>query len=528
MNYVLTILPLSRRLMLGFGCVLFMLCAVAGLAAKAMITSTAELQQVIVVNSARSTMANQLMINIGRMATEVRNIAILTSLDLIDQAAAELTRLDAATIALEADLHRELELGGADPEETASFDQIVSASQATRALIALAANQGNAGDNSAAAATLNNQVVPSEASWRLQVTAFVALQEKRARELTASVDHSQQNTIKLLGGLVLFSVALGLVIAWAITLSVVKPIDHAMQAAEAISKGDLTYRVATGGGDETGRLLVAIEDMSSQLRTLLKRVAIATRSIDSSSSEVATATLDLSGSAEQASQNLRTASARLSELADGTDATVQAAHDARELAATASLTAVASGQVVLKLVQTMDVIRESSRQIGRIVGVIDEIAFQTNLLALNAAVEAARAGPNGRGFAVVAGEVRNLAGRAAASAKEINALISRSVDQVVAGSGLASEAGGEIQQLVSYAQNVSGLVDQMALSMGEQAQGIGAVAQVVALMDSNLQQNAAMVEESAAACACLKEEAEQLSKMMEEFKLDESNGSSAL
>lgn len=512
---------LSGRLMLGFGCVLLLLCAVAGLGVFALKQSTADLRRVIQLNTTRSGLANELVNNMGRMATEVRNMALLTSLDLIDQAGNELKRLDASTVALEARLKDDLTSSGdADPEALAILERMVKASQTTRAHIATAAQQGNAGDNSAAAATLNDLVVPSEAQWRSHVAAFVAQLQKHSDALTEDVDRSQRSVTLMLVVLVVLSVGVGLGIAWSITRSVVRPVDQAVRVAEAIAHGDLTHDVPAGRGDEIGRLLQAIDAMQGQLRTLVGQISVATHSIDASSAEVATATQDLSARTELASQNLQSASASLNDLAQGVASTVETAHAARALASSASQTAVQSGEVVLRLVQTMNVISESSKQIADIVGVIDGIAFQTNLLALNAAVEAARAGPQGRGFAVVADEVRNLAGRAAGSAKEIKGLIHRSVQQVRDGAGLATEAGGVIDQLVQSAQKVSRLVDEMAAAMAVQAQGINTVANVVTVMDGTVQQNAAMVEESAAASTSLKEQSKALSQMMDAFRLN--------
>jgi methyl-accepting chemotaxis protein len=512
---------LSARLMLGFGCVLLLLCGVAGLGVFALKQSTGELQRVIQLNATRSGLANELMGNMGRMSTEVRNIALLTSLDLIDQAGMTLKRLDADTVALEQRLKDDLaSSGGTDPDALAILEQMVKASQLTRTHMAQAAQQGNAGDNSAAATTLNDRVVPSETQWRTHVAEFVAQLQKHADALTRDVDQRQQRVTLMLLSLVVLSVGVGLGIAWSITRSVVRPVAQAVRVAEAIAHGDLTHEVPDGGRDEIGRLLQAIEAMQGQLRALVGQIAVATHSIDASSTEVASATQDLSVRTELASQSLQSASSSLNDLAQGVASTVQAAHDARDLASSASQTAEQSGDVVLRLVQTMGVISQSSVQIADIVGVIDGIAFQTNLLALNAAVEAARAGPQGRGFAVVAGEVRNLAGRAAASAKEIKALIDRSVEQVRTGSGLATEAGGVIGQLVQSAREVSRLVEDMAGAMAVQAQGIHAVANVVAVMDDTVQQNAAMVEQSAAASTSLKEQANALSQMMGAFRLN--------
>jgi methyl-accepting chemotaxis protein len=259
--------------------------------------------------------------------------------------------------------------------------------------------------------------------------------------------------------------------------------------------------------------------MQARLRELVGYIKKSSQVIEISTEEVAGATLDLSRRTETASHNLQSAAATLEDLNRAIEHSAQSAHSANRLAAAASQTATRSGDVVQRVVQRMDDISASSRRISDIISVIDGIAFQTNILALNAAVEAARAGEQGRGFAVVASEVRNLAGRAAASAKEIKGLITASSEHVEAGSQLVNQAGEIISGMVKSVQEVSTIVGEIATTTGEQSGRIGAIAHAVADLDTTLQQNAAMVEESAAASENLKEQAVSLAHQIRSFHL---------
>jgi methyl-accepting chemotaxis protein len=520
MNKSLLGSSLSLRLKAGFGCVLLLLICVAGVGLRAQSQVGADLERLVQTNAARQGLASELMINIGRMATEVRNIALLTSLDLIDKAGQELTRLDGEAQELQSRLQRSLKAADSTDTEREILQRIVAASEATRAEIAVAARHGNAGDNSAAVTSLNDKVLPAERQWRAAVDEFIQFQKRSAAETAQAAQARQEGTLLLQLVLVLVSLGFGSVVAWRITLGVVRPLGLAVKVAESIAQGDLSTDVPLGARDETGRLLEAIGGMQEQLRQLVGRISIASDSIDASSAEVAAATLDLSNRTELASQNLQSAATSLAELTEGVDGTVESADRARKLAAAASHTAVQSGEVISHLVRTMDGISDGSRKIAEIIGIIDGIAFQTNVLALNAAVEAARAGAQGRGFAVVASEVRSLAGKSAVAAREIKALIGDSATQVKAGAELVSGAGGTIHSLVTSVKEVAVLIEQISTTMAAQGHSINSIAQVVSVIDGTVQENAAMVEESAGASSSLREQSNSLAELMRSFKLD--------
>jgi len=267
-----------------------------------------------------------------------------------------------------------------------------------------------------------------------------------------------------------------------------------------------------------GSLLDSVHRLVDVLRTTLGDIRQSTQSVALASSEIATGNQDLSLRTEQTAANLQHTASSVEQLTHTVRHTAEAAQQARQLAATAAEWAVRSGGVVGQVVGTMEEIDQSSRKIHDIIGVIDGIAFQTNILALNAAVEAARAGEQGRGFAVVAGEVRSLAGRSAEAAKEIKALIGDSVQKVAAGSQQVQQAGSAMQELVGSVQRVSDIIGEITAATAEQSGGIGAVNEAVTQLDQMTQQNAALVEQSAAAAASLEEQALRLEQSVQTFR----------
>ena len=311
-------------------------------------------------------------------------------------------------------------------------------------------------------------------------------------------------------GVAALALAVGAVLAWAITRSIVGPIERAVALADEVAAGRLGASVEADGRDEPARLLGALGAMSKSLVALVGNVRQSSDSIATGSSQIAVGNADLSQRTEAQAANLQQTAASMEELSSTVRANAETASQASELAASASRAAVAGGAIVGRFVETMAEITASSRKMADIIGVIDGIAFQTNILALNAAVEAARAGEQGRGFAVVATEVRNLAHRSANAAKEIKGLIQDSVDKVQSGSVLVERAGQTMGELVGQVQRVSGLIGEISTAAREQTVGIGQVNQAVTQLDQVTQQNAALVEESAAASESLRQQSQRL------------------
>ena len=302
--------------------------------------------------------------------------------------------------------------------------------------------------------------------------------------------------------------------------SIVSRLRIAMASAEALSRGDLTRRVASQSSDEVGQTLAALANSTEQLAKLVGSVRQITESVSAASSEIARGNQNLSERTEAQASSLEQTAASLEELTTTVRQNVDSARQATQLASAASGAASKGGQVVGKVVETMDGITGSSKKISEITAVIDSIAFQTNLLALNAAVEAARAGEQGRGFAVVASEVRNLAQRSAAAAKEIKGLIEESVRRVESGSQLVSEAGATMREIVGAVKQVTEIISTISVASQEQSGGIDQVNQAMSQIDGVTQQNAALVEEAAAAAASLQDQASQLISAVVAFKID--------
>lgn len=309
-----------------------------------------------------------------------------------------------------------------------------------------------------------------------------------------------------------------------VTRSITVPIAQAVKVAETVAAGDLGSVVHSVGGDETGQLLTALKKMNDSLVTIVGQVRHSSDSIATGSAQIATGNADLSQRTEEQASNLQQTAASMEQLTCTVKQNAETARQANQLAAGCSEAARQGGDVVERVVSTMDVISQSSRKIAEIIGVIDAIAFQTNILALNAAVEAARAGEQGRGFAVVAGEVRNLAQRSAQAAREIKNLIGESVHNVQSGTQLVGEAGRSMGEIVIQVRRVSDLIAEISASSAEQSTGMGQIGHAVTQLDQVTQQNAALVEQSAAAAESLKHQAAGLAQAVSVFKLGNGEG----
>ncbi|MGK5061908.1 methyl-accepting chemotaxis protein [Janthinobacterium sp. LB3P112] len=327
-----------------------------------------------------------------------------------------------------------------------------------------------------------------------------------------------RTTLVLLGGGAV-AVLLAAVLAIWLTRNITVPLGAAVALAKRVAQGDLGSHIDVRSRDETGQLMAALRDMNAALVRIVGEVRGGTETIATASSQIAAGNMDLSSRTEQQASSLEETASSMEELTAAVKQNADNALAARSLASAASAVAVKGGAVVSEVVQTMGSINDSSRKIADIIGVIDGIAFQTNILALNAAVEAARAGEQGRGFAVVATEVRNLAHRSASAAKEIKGLIDDSVDKVGAGSKLVNEAGTTMQDVVDSVQRLSAIIGEITDASEEQRLGIEQVNEAISQMDQVTQQNAALVEEAAAAANAMQDQAAQLSQVVQVFRL---------
>jgi len=301
---------------------------------------------------------------------------------------------------------------------------------------------------------------------------------------------------------------------------VTKPLAYAVRKARTVASGDLSVRIRARTQDETGQLLVAMQDMSTGLAHIVSQVRSGTGAIESASHQIAAGNRDLAQRTESQASSIEETAASMRQLTGAVQQNADSARQASALAESASAVAQRGGAVVAQVVSTMAAIQASAQQIADITGVIDGLAFQTNILALNAAVEAARAGEQGRGFAVVASEVRNLAQRSATAAKEIRVLIGTSVEQVQAGGKLVEDAGATMADIVTGVQQVTAIMSEILAASREQHEGIGQVNSAIASLDQAVQNNAALVEQVAAAAGALEQQAGELAQLVNVFKLD--------
>jgi len=313
--------------------------------------------------------------------------------------------------------------------------------------------------------------------------------------------------------------AAGVIGAILFSRRIVKPVDNAVQLARKVASGDLRSDIDTRSTDEIGQLVVALRDMQDSLRRLVGTIRAGVDSVGTASAQIAAGNLDLSSRTEEQASSLEETAASLEQITATIKQSADRAMQADDLASAASAAAAQGGEVMSQVVVTMDDIASSSKKMAEIINVIDGIAFQTNILALNAAVEAARAGEQGRGFAVVAGEVRNLAQRSAQAAREIKTMINDSVEKVASGSRLVDHAGESMGEIVSQVKRVTDLISEITAGEAEQSSGIGQINDAVTQMDKVTQQNAALVEEAAAAAASLKEQAVNLAEVVSVFQL---------
>jgi methyl-accepting chemotaxis protein len=378
-------------------------------------------------------------------------------------------------------------------------------------------------DKDEAVIFLLKDVSTSTNKWLAEVKQFTGVQkDKNARALEASVtayDAARMIMLALSGAAILLSIFIGGTIARSILKQLGGEPDYAIAVAGKIAAGDLSQAIETKPNDSSS-LLVAMKAMRDSLVEIVGHVRAGTETIATASGQIASGNLDLSSRTEQQASALEETASSMEQLTGTVKHNAENARAANDLARSASEVAVKGGAVVSQVVDTMGSINASSRKIVDIIGVIDGIAFQTNILALNAAVEAARAGEQGRGFAVVASEVRSLAQRSAAAAKEIKTLIGDSVEKVDVGAKLVDQAGATMQEVVTSVKRVTDIIGEFSVASQEQTSGIDQINQAIIQMDNVTQQNAALVEQAAAAAQSMQEQAANLSRVVSVFKLD--------
>ncbi|QHI98252.1 HAMP domain-containing protein [Xylophilus rhododendri] len=508
---MLKTLSVKTKLALNFGALTALVMLVACICLMAQADANRQFSNYVNGLSARADVAETVRTAVDRRAIAARNLVFATKPE--DQ-----KREYEAVVSAHKDVGERLSKLGQmlrdaqDPNEKANelYARIVKIEQQYAPVALNIVQLAQAGKRDEATADILDKCIPLLQQLVQASRDFRAFTDARAHDLIGQAEARFEQQRAIIIGFCIAATLLALAFAYIITTSITRALDRAVTVADHIAEGDLSNDITVTSTDETGRLLLALREMQGKLVGIVGTVRSNAVQVASASSEIAAGNHDLSMRTEQQASALQQTAASMEQLGSTVQNNAMHAQSANKLASEASQIAQRGGGVVEQVVQTMKGIQDSSGRINDIIGVIDDIAFQTNILALNAAVEAARAGEQGRGFAVVAAEVRNLASRSASAAKEIKTLISESVQQVSRGTDLVDQAGNTMQEVVQAIQRVSTLMGEISLASDEQSEGVRQVGEAVVLMDQATQQNAALVEQGAAAASGLRQQAEQL------------------
>jgi methyl-accepting chemotaxis protein len=506
---------IGTRLAFGFGLVVVLSVASAGLALKELASVEHNLDDIVTDNNVKIKLNNDMAEAVHVVSRVMRTMVLLHDKAEVEAEEAKLLKARAAYDKAWDSLQK----FPASETGKANRTRIAAAAEAARALNNKVIDLAHAGKDDAAIALLLKEAGPAAQRWQDALDENIAFQESNSEKQhqAATADYLQARNM-LIGANVL-CVILAALFGWLITRSIVSPMNRAIGATERFAEGDLTVDLVSEGKDETAQLTAALAHMKDNLVRIVSGVRSNADSVSTASAQIASGNMDLSSRTEQQASSLEETAASMEELSSTVKQNSDNAKQANQLALGASTVAIKGGEVVGQVVETMKGINDSSKKIADIISVIDGIAFQTNILALNAAVEAARAGEQGRGFAVVASEVRSLAQRSAEAAKEIKTLIGASVERVAQGTQLVDQAGVTMSEIVTAIKRVTDIMGEISSASVEQSAGVSQVGEAITQMDQVTQQNAALVEQSAAAAESLKGQAKQLVQAVSVFKL---------
>ena len=510
-------LKIGMRLGLGFGIVVLLLAAVAMIAVSRINMLNAASDRILNDRFVKVSITKQMQSEVNLQARYLRN-AVIGASDPAE-VSTSLTKL-AESSKKNVELTEKLEKMLNSPKGKELFKTMVERRELYRAARGRAVQLLQDGQAQEAGQFVLKDLRPPQNAFFEAIIAMADYQEslmvKEGGQAQADGAQAVQWTLALSVIAAVAAVLIGMFITRSITI----PVNRAVALAQTVAAGDLSSHIEVDSTDEIGALLQALKDMNQKLNSIVGQVRISTDEIATATGEVATGNMDLSSRTEQQASALEETASSMEELTSTVKQNSDNARQANTLAVSAVEVARQGGAVVSEVVSTMGQINESASKIADIIGVIDGIAFQTNILALNAAVEAARAGEQGRGFAVVASEVRNLAQRSAGAAKEIKTLINDSVEKVEAGNKLVARAGTTMTDVVASIQRVTDIMGEITTASREQEVGIEQINQAITEMDTVTQQNAALVEEAAAATGALEQQAAHLAEVVSVFKLD--------
>jgi methyl-accepting chemotaxis protein len=512
-------LRIGLRLGLGFGVILL---AAAGMLLGALISvssSRAALLETLQRAGAQQDLAVEMRDSMLSSAISVRNMGLQSKIEAVQKDEADAKRHRAAYQAAKG----KLEALGLNPQERELFARLADIDSKVDAYFKDAVDLAAQFNTEQAGAVITEKIDPLSTKASAELVSFIALQKQHTQEITEQTNASNRSTIGLIGVAGVIVLVAAALVAWRLTVSITKPLSTAMQATAKVAGGDLVSNIEVSGRDEAAELLGGLLEMRNGLASMVSQVRSGAENISTGANEIAAGNTDLSQRTETQASNLQQTAASMEQLSAAVKSNAETARQANQMAGSASAAASNGGVVVGQVVATMEDISAASRKIADIISVIDGIAFQTNILALNAAVEAARAGEQGRGFAVVASEVRSLAGRSAEAAREIKALIGASVEKIEAGSRLVGAAGESMNDIVSQVKRVADLIGDISSSAQEQTSGIEQINQAIVQLDNVTQQNAALVEEAAAAADSLNQQARRMVEVVSIFKLEGGN-----
>ena len=508
-------MKVSTRLAVSFGALALLLLAVAGVGLMNVRATQALIEDRLVPARTTQTAATAVLTGMYKSGIAVRNIGLTTDLPVMQREGDAMKAAEAEALAAA----ERLSALATRPDARGALDEVQRLRQAIAPVNTQAMGLAIAFQSEQAAKLISEKIDPNFARRRAVLEELVAAETRQADEAMAAIVQMGERAHRVMVGAGVVGLVCALLCFALLRRSIAGPLGEAVAVTERVAQGDVSVAYGPTRPDEFGQLMASMETMRSSLQDILKDVLGAAETINVASAEIATGNLDLSARTEQQASSIEQTAASMHQITETVTQTAGSARLASTLAAGASEAAERGGQAVARVVQTMDDITASSGKIAEIIGVIDGIAFQTNILALNAAVEAARAGEQGRGFAVVATEVRSLAQRSATAAREIKHLIQSSVQRVEAGSALVADAGRTMTEIVDSVGKVSGIITEISAATGEQAQGLQQVNGAVAHLDNVTQQNAALVEESAAAASSLKQQAARLTGLVGRFKI---------